>query len=226
MIAVSETRPRSRRRNPRGQGGQLRDDIISAATQLIAESGDDTELTLRGLAQEVGIAAPSIYRHFPDIEHLKMAVVDRSFAAFAQERDAASEAADSPAEALLARCRAYCRFALAHPGPYRFMFSHRAPAAGQAQSPAGMTAFAALAASIARCQQTGAAHAADDPKNLAAQVWAALHGMVILRLNAPGFPWPAAIEEMADQAVGRLVLLDPAPSPGQHHHPSHHGESS
>ena len=68
--------------------------------------------------------------------------------------------------------------------------------------------FQALADSISRCQQAGLAHADDDPHWLAAQVWAALHGLVLLRLNAPGFPWPGPLEQMADQAVARLIGLE------------------
>src|SRR6516165_3717941 len=167
----------SRRRNRRGEGERLREEIITAASQMIGETGDDTALTLRGVARRVGIAAPSIYRHFTDAGELKMAVVQRAFADFAQARDAATPAGGDPAAALLARCRAYTAFALANPGPYRYLFRQHAPAG-------------------------------DDPHWLAAQVWAALHGLVLLRLNAPGFPWPGPLEQMADQAVARLIGLE------------------
>ena len=198
----------ARRRNRRGQGGRLRQEIITAASQMIGETGDDAALTLRGVARRVGIAAPSIYRHFPDVDELKMAVVRRTFAGFARARDAASGDGDDPAAALLARCRAYLAFALANPGPYRYLFSQHAPTGDPAQSPVDLPAFQALAESISRCQQAGQARAGDDPHWLAAQVWAALHGLVLLRMNAPGFPWPGPLEEMADQAVARLIGLD------------------
>jgi hypothetical protein len=71
-----------------------------------------------------------------------------------------------------------------------------------------LPAFQALAESIRACQQAGLARAGDDPQWLAAQVWAALHGLVLLRLNAPGFPWPGPLEQMADQAVARLIGLE------------------
>lgn len=57
---------------------------------MIGETGDGTALTLRGVARRIGIAAPSIYRHFTDVDELKMAVVQESFADFARARDAAS----------------------------------------------------------------------------------------------------------------------------------------
>jgi len=208
MTAASQAQATGRCRNPRGAGDRLREELITAASEMIAESGDAGQLTLRGVAKRVGIAAPSIYRHFPDAEHLKMAVVERSFATFGTARESASRHLTSPAETLLANCRAYCQFALDHPGPYRFMFSHEMPTADRTPGPAGLAAFQGLVSSIRRCQDTGTAHALDDPVHLAAQVWAALHGMVLLRMNAPHFPWPAPLEQMADQAVTRLVVLD------------------
>jgi AcrR family transcriptional regulator len=208
MTVASQAQGRRRRRNPRGAGDRLREDLITAASEMLAETGDASQLTLRGVASRVGIAAPSIYRHFPDVEHLKMAVVERSFANFSAARESASRHVTGPAEALLAGCRAYCQFALDHPGPYRFMFSNEIPAAGRTRGPAGIAAFQGLASSIRRCQDTGIAHAPEDPDYLAAQVWATLHGMVLLRMNVPHFPWPAPLEQMADQAVTRLVVLD------------------
>ena len=162
------------------------------ASELIAESGDADQLSLRAVANRIGIAAPSIYRHFADVEHLKMAVVERSFATFSEARDIASASITDPVEALQARCRTYCRFALEYRGPYRFMFSHQAPPANPAEPSAGNAAFQALAHSIERCQEAGRARATDDPFYLAAQVWAHLHGLVLLRMNQPDFPWPAS----------------------------------
>ena len=70
--------PAARRRNRRGEGDRLREEIITAASQMIGEAGDDSALTLRGVARRVGIAAPSIYRHFTDVDELKMAVVSEA----------------------------------------------------------------------------------------------------------------------------------------------------
>ena len=206
--AAQAALPAARRRNRRGEGDRLREEIVTAASQMIGEAGDDTALTLRGVARRIGIAAPSIYRHFTDVDELKLAVVQRAFAEFAQARDAASGDGDDPAARLLARCRAYTRFALANPGPYRYLFSQHAPTGDPARPPVDLPVFQALAESISRCQQAGLARAGDDPRWLAAQVWTALHGLVLLRLNAPGFPWPGPLEQMADQAVTRLIGLD------------------
>src|SRR5438105_392235 len=52
-----------------------------------------------------GVAATSVYLHFPDVEQLKMAVVERGFARLDESRDTASGAITDPVQALLARCR-------------------------------------------------------------------------------------------------------------------------
>ena len=197
---------RVRPRNPRGQGGRLREELIDAATEVIAESGDANGLSLRGLARRLGIAAPSIYRHFRDADELKLAVVDRAFMEFVAERDRSRSAIEDPADGLRAGCRAYCRFALSHPGPYRFMFSHESPAHGR-QSPVGVAAFDALTSSIRRCQESGVSSAPEDARQLAANVWAALHGIVLLHLNLTDFDWPDSVEERVDRTVERLVAL-------------------
>src|SRR5579859_429691 len=69
-----------RRRNRRGQGERLRDEVIAAAGALLAESGDAGRLSLRGVAKQVGIAPTSVYLHFPDVEHLVAAVVAQACA--------------------------------------------------------------------------------------------------------------------------------------------------
>ena len=211
---VSDTRPQTegsahpRSRNPRGEGGRLREELIETAAEMISESGDANQLTLRGVARRVGVAAPSIYRHFPDLDDLKRAVVDRAFGQFAAERDRSREAVDDPPAALLAGCRAYCRFALGNPGVYRFMFGEHAPGR-EHRSGVGEAALAALAGSIRDCQQSGATQI-DDAEAAATQVWATLHGLSLLHLNLPDFGWPAPLEEMATDAVTRLLGLETA----------------
>ena len=68
MAPAAQAAPaKARRRNRRGEGDRLREEIITAASQMIGETGDDSALTLRGVARRLGIAAPSIYRHFTAI---------------------------------------------------------------------------------------------------------------------------------------------------------------
>jgi len=200
-----------RRRNRRGQGERLRDEVVAAAGAILAESGDAGRLSLRGVAKRVGIAPTSVYLHFPDVEHLAAAVAARAFADLGDALAAAGRDEADPSGVLLARCRAYCRFALERPGHYRVMFQVERPDLATAEpfsferSP-GRPAFDPLARDIARCQEAGAASPHADPTRLAVLVWASLHGLVSLRISRPRFLWPP-LDELVDYAVGRLVGL-------------------
>lgn len=209
--AVESTR---RPRNRRGQGARLRTDIIDAATALVTEAGHANQLSLRAVAKKVGIATTSIYPHFADLDELKVAVVERGFTEFSRYRTAASQHLDDPAAALLARCRAYGRFAMDHPGHYRLMFGPDLPATLAYESPdaPGRQALQGLAESIRRCQQAGATADHDDPFHLAVLTWAALHGLISLHLDRPRFPWPTSTDTAITDTVRKLTGLDRLPA--------------
>jgi AcrR family transcriptional regulator len=198
-----------RPRNRRGEGARLRADLIDAATALVAEAGHAQQLSLRAVAKKVGIATTSVYPHFAGVDQLKVAVVERGFAEFNEYRSAASQAINDPAAALLARCRAYGRFAVDHPGYYRLMFGPDLPATLAYESPdaPGRRALQGLAESIERCQQTGATGDRDDPFQLAVLVWGALHGLVSLRIDRPRFPWPTSTDQAINDTVRKLIGL-------------------
>jgi len=69
---------RARSANPRGQGDRLRLDLLRAAKAFVETYGA-RQLTLRGLARQVGVSAPSVYLHFPNLDHLLAALVVQGF---------------------------------------------------------------------------------------------------------------------------------------------------
>ena len=191
-----------RQRNARGQGARLTGDIVTGALALIERSGSDEAVTLRAVAREVGISAPSIYAHFADRDAIVMAVVLRVFdeLAGAIEQGSASARQD-PVERLAAGCEAYVGYGLAHPARYGVLFSgsHGTPKDYCAPVPLGpegrpvlefgAEAFALLVRGIEECAEAGASASTDVVADSTA-VWVALHGAVTLRSSLPGFPWP------------------------------------
>ncbi|MFE4174115.1 TetR/AcrR family transcriptional regulator [Streptomyces sp. NPDC056909] len=91
-----------RSRNRRGEGARLRADILAAATDLL-DRGDERAVTLRAVARQAGIAAPSIYPHFPDRPAIMLAVVREAFGELSGRLRAAVDAAgDDPRQRLYA----------------------------------------------------------------------------------------------------------------------------
>ena len=204
--SVRSTRPR-RQANRRGQGDRLREDLLAAALSMV-ESEGARGLSLRRVAQRVGIAATSVYLHFPDVDHLLAAVVGRAFERLTVATNEAARDASDPAEELRARCRAYCHFAVDHPLLYQAMFQADLPqvlAADPANTP-GRRSFENLVAAVRRCLDAGVAPAHDDPFRLASLVWTAEHGLVLARISRPTFPW-APLDALVDEMLTRMMAL-------------------
>lgn len=207
-MAAQRTAPHGRRRNPRGQGDRLRTELLDAAASMVAADGNARGLSLSSVARSVGVAATSVYLHFPDIEELKHALVDRGYAEMNSRRVEATAGITDPGAFVLARWRNYAHFAVDNPGVYRLMFGSELPPAkafGRPDSP-GREAFMDSVQSTARAQQAGRVTATDDPFQLTSLVWAAVHGLVALRIDRPNFPW-TALDAMVDETVRRLLLI-------------------
>jgi AcrR family transcriptional regulator len=194
--------PPRRERNARGQGARLTEDIVTGALALIERSGSDEAVTLRAVAREIGISAPSIYAHFADREAIVMAVVLRVFGELAEAIEQGTAlAGQDPVARLVAGCGAYVSFGLAHPARYGVLFStHSRPPEeycapvplgpdGRPVMEFGAEAFALLVRGIEDCVTAGSS-ASTDVVGDATAVWVALHGAVTLRTTLPGFPWP------------------------------------
>src|SRR5918997_967378 len=188
---------RTRERNPQGEGGRLRDELIAAAGRLLAGDGDIDALSLRGVAREAGIAAPSVYLHFASKEALLRTVIEEHFSALRQAIELGAETGNDTASRLLAGCLAYCRYAMDHPGSYRILFNtprRDLKDSGFAGSP-GAAAFQTLVNGVAACIAAGVARPG-DPFRVATDIWSALHGTASLRRATAGFPWPPLGEQV------------------------------
>src|SRR5207248_11518684 len=120
--AVSAAPPPRRTRARRGEGELLRTQILDAAERLLIETGSEEAVSIRRIAEAVGVTPPSIYLHFADKDELIFAVCERQFEALDRVMDEAVVGIEDPLEELYARGKAYVRFGLDHPEEYRILF--------------------------------------------------------------------------------------------------------
>jgi AcrR family transcriptional regulator len=205
---VGTSGERTRERNPHGEGARLRDELIAAAGRLLAGDSDVEALSLRGVAREAGVAAPSVYLHFASKKELLRAVVGSHFAALQRAIETGVDSGYDPASRLLAGCLAYCRYAVEQPRSYEFLFDTPRPDwkdSGFAGSP-GAAAFQTLVDGVRVCITAGVARPG-DPFRVATDIWSALHGTASLRRATTGFPWPP----LEDQVRGMLEAFTGIP---------------
>ena len=119
----SAARPAPVGRARRGEGDRTREAILEAADRLLVESGSEEAVSVRAVADAVGLTPPTIYRHFDDKDHLLFEVCAVHFDRLDREVVAPVVAAVAdPVEALRQIAHDYVRFGLDDPEHYRIMF--------------------------------------------------------------------------------------------------------
>jgi AcrR family transcriptional regulator len=142
-------------------------EIVDAARELLEEEGPDA-LSMRRLAERIGIRAPSIYKHLPDKQALENALIS---AGFAEQADAFENAVQESDDPVYAIAQAYREFARKHPHLYRLMTERpldRTNLVPGAEDRAALPVYEAFGRDI----------------DLARAAWAFAHGMTILELNS------------------------------------------
>lgn len=189
--------PEPRKRAARGQGAALREEVLRAAMALLRETGDEASVSLRAVAERVGVSVPSIYLHFADKNALLDAVCGEVFDALHVAMRAASAGASDPFQALRRQGIAYVHFALANPEHYRIVMM-RSSVGRDASDDIASGAFGHLLESVVACEATGVLEG--DPMELGLRLWAAAHGLAALLIAKPSFPWPP-LDELIERSI-------------------------
>ena len=162
---------------------EFRERLCEAAERLFAEQGPQA-VSMRQLAAELGVSPMTPYRYFKDKDDILAAVRASGFDRFAAALEAAhASGADAGARGRGAAVGdAYVRFALEHPAAYRLMFDLEQPT--EADHPdllrAASRARATLTDYIDSLIRDGVIEG--DANEIALVFWAALHGLIVLRL--------------------------------------------
>jgi AcrR family transcriptional regulator len=198
----------------------LRTKILTAAREIITEEGFDA-LTMRKLADRVEYSPASIYLHFRNREQIAVEVSRAGYVDFLAAISAAADA-HPPADVVArfkALCQAYVRFGLEHPQTYELIFM-KDPAyltavfAEQAPDDPATKSYDLLVQTAQALIATGHTAAKATPIELAETIWAAVHGIVSLKLTCPAFP-TAPTEVLTRIMTETLLrgLSSPTPPP-------------
>ncbi|GAA2087102.1 TetR/AcrR family transcriptional regulator [Streptomyces albiaxialis] len=159
-------------RSPRAQ------QIVETARALLEEEGADA-LTMRRLADRLGIKAPSLYKHFPDKNAVETALISVLFEEMAEALEAAEARASS--DPLAELFVAYRTYALAHPHLYRLSTERPLPREALPEGLEERTAMPLV-------------RACGGSEHLSRAVWAFAHGMVALEIHGR-FPPDADLDK-------------------------------
>lgn len=183
---------RPRRRARRGDGERLRDEILVAARELLADTNDADAVSVRAVAERVGVSTPSIYLHYADKSALLDAVCEAVFADLDRLMQEAAATTDDPFDGLRIRGVVYTKFALENPEQYRLAMMRMpghidsSPNAFTAEDIVAGPTHRHLSDAVQRCIDVGVFAPGTDPMLITTCLWAAAHGAVSLCLAKPG----------------------------------------
>jgi AcrR family transcriptional regulator len=191
--------PLKRRRAPRGAGEHLRDEILDATTDLLMETGHAKAVSIRSVAQRVGVTPPSIYLHFADKDALLDAVCARYFEALDQVMQQVAREQSSTIDRLRAQGLAYVRFARQNPELYRIATMGEGRPGSDVDVTLNSSAFVHMRASIESLMEEGV-YPAGDSTMAALELWTVAHGIAALAISRPYLPF-GDFEEFTDRVL-------------------------
>lgn len=192
-----------RQRAPRGSGDRLRHEILDAATELLLETGQARAVSIRSVAQRVGVTSPSIYLHFDDKDALLDAVCARYLATLDQAMEQVAIGQASTVDVLRAQGLAYVRFALQTPELYRLATMGEWRSGSNVDMALASTAFKHMRASVQTLMDEGV-YRTDDPTTIALELWTAAHGVAALLIAKPHLPF-GDVDSFADRVLGAVL---------------------
>lgn len=183
--------------------GDLRADLLRLGRQMLEADGPDG-LSVRKLAAAAGVSHNAPYMHFKGRDGLVAALAASGFDGLGAAIRA--EATNSGADwltAFRAGCRAYVRYAIAHPQLYALMHRDYSPTEWPETGKASIAALDLLKGALAEGQRQGHIRIGDN-HDQALGVWAALHGIAGILGR------PSGAGAVSDKEPGQIVddLLD------------------
>lgn len=189
--------------------GDLRRSLLDAARVMIREDGIEA-LSLRKLADVVGVSRTALYHHFRDKNDLLCAIVAEGFAAIHRLMD---EAVDAETGSARERCAAfvhgYVRLATQDAELYDLMFSRtiwKQHAPTDALRTTAHDSFRRLLEMVRQWQADGIMSDRFEPRRLAQVTLSTLHGLSRLQ-NDGVYKDQSGLKAMCDCAIA--VLLNP-----------------
>ena len=188
---------------------EFREEVLAAARKIVLEEGFDA-LTMRKIAEAIEYAPGTIYLYFESRDAIAFELCRAGFQSFLETLAPAAKITD-PLERFADLGRRYIRFGIRNPETYRLIFMEdpRFTSAGfqertEAPDSPGKQALAMLEGVFDELRAQNRLKSSLDSHTLAETVWAAVHGIVGLKITSHGYP-QASAEELLQSMIAALA---------------------
>ncbi|WMT91427.1 TetR/AcrR family transcriptional regulator [Pelagibacterium sp. H642] len=181
-----------------------RDKLITEAARLL-DAGGNAAVTLRAVAQAVGVSHNAPYRHFKDRAALLSAIAERDFHSLTDMFRSSQHADGAPIERLTRALTAFICYGRDNPARYRLLFGDPdiRSAEGTLEN-AALETFSAFEDLVKACQKSSQLPGA-SAKELTGLIYAAVHGLI--DLESSGRMGERKGLSVAEEGVALLLRL-------------------
>jgi AcrR family transcriptional regulator len=181
-----------------------RENILTAALELMDSSGGADAVTMRQVATAAGITPMAIYKHFRNRDALLIAAASAEYSRLADYFERANAKREVRG---LRGMLGYFDYAFDHPQLFQFMFSGTRPDAfafpADLESSKSPT-FTVLLSVVSTLMDQGVFER-DDAGEAALSIWAHAHGLIYLYLNGRIKLPRAAFRKLYMRSLDRLL---------------------
>lgn len=166
--------------------GNLRNSLLASASTIIQESGIEA-LSLRKLAERVGVSRTAAYHHFKDKNDLLSAIAAQGFITWQQQAEETfGKPSHSSKEKYQKFVHDYVQFAYQNPAMYQLMFGSRLWKNNQSSDELKSVAYPSFQYQVnlvKNLQAKGLLPQSENSLRLAQVTWATLHGIAQLVID-------------------------------------------
>jgi AcrR family transcriptional regulator len=187
--------------------GDLRSSLLAVATTMINEFGVEN-LSLRKLAEQVGVSRTAAYHHFTDKNDLLSAIAAQGFVAWQQKSEHIFYNSDLSNQAKYRQfVHTYVKFATDNPSLYELMFGStlwKTNNSTQSLKDIAYPSFQYQLEMTKIWQQQGLLNEKENTLRVAQVTWATLHGLARLLIDGI-YADVNSIDEMCECAVNLFL---------------------
>ena len=180
---------------------QLRRQILSAARELFVNEGYEN-VSMRKIADKIEYSPTTIYLYFKDKADLLDSVCKETLLNLLNTLERLNRDKSDPVETLRKSGQAYVEFGLKYPQDYKLTFVIRPQfqkSLGLQEGSVGEKVFNYLRAMVSECIRQKLFRQA-DVETTGQVLWAAVHGVTLLLIDFPDFPWTEK-----DKLIDRVI---------------------
>ena len=196
-MGVKERRARERE--------QLRRQILSAARELFVNEGYEN-VSMRKIADKIEYSPTTIYLYFKDKADLLDSVCQETLLNLLNTLEQLKNDKSDPVETLRKSGKAYIAFGLKYPQDYKLTFVIRPQfqkGLDLQEGTVGDKVFGYLRTMVSECIRQKIFRQV-DVETTGQVLWAAVHGITLLLIDFPDFPWTEK-EELINTVIHTTI---------------------